>query len=772
MVIAENRFLIDASFIVDQVRKTFLGSSLITVQGRDHTFLFGCVRDFLRLRLNLGIRACTIIVGEEAYSAISHNELSAFAVILGELGIPHVLDPQNSALNIIGDLRHDFTHIVTADETFLQFCTDLIVVMQRSTKKLEWDWVSSDVVKKRLGIVPAKIPTYLALADQSSSSVLTNTQAMRLVEIFGTIDSIFLNLEAVPSPIRKKLVVSESNIRQCYAKINYDPVGSLRRKIVQEYSLAALNSPNSRQTIIQYGFHSLLALLDEPIIVPPCMPDRKSHSDSYHTVTDSEQLRRLESVIFESDLCSFDTESDDKDPREASLLGISFSAKEGEAYFIPLIESDLKGLTRKDVLDSLNKIFGWAIRFVGHNSKYDCLLLRRSGINIPNVHFDTMLAAYECHGDWPFFNLSYLCKRYLGKEIESYSDLVSAGKTFFDLPLNDMANHACQDADITRRLYPLLMAQLQVRRIKKQFFRDTMPLIPRLVELELNGISIDTRRFQEIKNRLSEQIDRLKSEICMVADRDFNPEEHLELASILSQVADSQGYIGPRRLTVAALEHLAIIEPVARLAVRIKRVRTQITRLESISSAARDGRIRPLFNQIKSRTGVLTTSEPNIFDLKGVSDLRFCFDPIIQDLFVETKASLHLLADVTKDPILIKELSCAGCVGAVEVNDPMAKGLDFDEILLRLAVGQSDTTISKWLLVGRMATAKIRHDLQEKYEAMFRWLNDFRRLGMTRGFVTNGDLRKHIDGLKSSDVTRRGLASEYAVRWLIRFDPR
>lgn len=769
MVIAENRFVIDASFIVDQVRKSFLGSPLITVHGKDHTFLFGCVRDLLRLRRNLGIRASTIILGNEACSEVCHDEISALAVILSELGIPHVHDPLNSALKIIGDMRHAFTHIVTANETFLQFCTDQIVVLQRSIKKLEWDWVSSDVVKKRLGIVPNKLPAYLALTDQSSSSALTNKQAIRLVEIYGTIDSIFSNLGTVSAPIRKKLMVGESNIRRCYAKNKYEPVDSQTRKVVQEYSLAALNSPNIRQTIIRYGFYSLLALLDAPIIEPPGMRDRKSQSDSYHTVTDSEQLRSLESVIYASNLCSFDTESDDKDPREASLFGISFSVKEGEAYFIPLIETDLNGLPREDVLDSLNRIFSQAIRFIGHNSKYDCLLLRRSGINTPNVHFDTMLAAYECHGDWPFFNLPYLCKRYLGKEIESYSDVVSVGRTFLDLPLKDMANHACQDADITRRLYPLLMAQLKARCITKQFFRDTMPLIPRLVELELNGISIDTRRIEDIKDRLSEQIVRLRSEICTVADRDFNPEEHLELSTVLRQVADSQGYIGPRRLTVAALEHLAIIEPVARLAVRIRRVRKQITRLESIASAARDGRIRPLFNQIKSRTGLLTTSGPNIFDLDGVSDLRFCFDPIIRDLFVETRASLHLLADVTGDPILTKEIRTANCVGPVVGNDPMAMELDFDEILLRLAVGQSDTTISKRLLIGRMAIAKIRQDLQERYQAMFRWLNDFRRLGSARGFVTNGDLRKHIDGLKSSDVARRSLASEYAVRWLIRY---
>ena len=145
--------------------------------------------------------------------------------------------------------------------------------------------------------------------------------------------------------------------------------------------------------------------------------------------------KQLESIVRESKLCSINTESDEKDPRKATLLGISFSVKEGEPYFVPLIETELKGLTRNDVLKAVRRIFNSEVDFIGHNIKYDCLLLRRSDVTIKRVHFDTMLAAYDCHCDWPFFNLPYVCKRYLGKDIKSYSDLVSDGSTFLDLPL-------------------------------------------------------------------------------------------------------------------------------------------------------------------------------------------------------------------------------------------------------------------------------------------------------------------------------------------------
>ena len=80
------------------------------------------------------------------------------------------------------------------------------------------------------------------------------------------------------------------------------------------------------------------------------------------------------------------------------------------------------------------------------------MLLRRAGLPIRRLHFDTMLAAFDCHGDWPFFNLSYLAKHLLGKEVKSYHDVVGDGFSFLDLPFREMINHGCQDADVTLRL--------------------------------------------------------------------------------------------------------------------------------------------------------------------------------------------------------------------------------------------------------------------------------------------------------------------------------
>ena len=199
MVMPKNRFLIDAAFIVERTKRTFWGAPLITAAGRDHTFTFGCVRDFLRLRRKLGIKAGVLILGKETYSVSGRDSVLDLIVILKELKIPHVNDPPNLGLHVIGHMRCGFSHIVTADRRFLQFCTDdLIVVMPRDNKQVVWDWRSSEAVNTMMGIPPKHVPTYLALTDPSSTA-LTNKQAIRLVELYGSIDSIYENLRQVVS---------------------------------------------------------------------------------------------------------------------------------------------------------------------------------------------------------------------------------------------------------------------------------------------------------------------------------------------------------------------------------------------------------------------------------------------------------------------------------------------------------------------------------------------------------------------------------------------
>lgn len=769
MVKPKCRFLIDTAFIFERDHKAFFGAPLLTGEGRDHTFSFGCLRDFLRLRRKLGITAGVLIIGKEADSASSRANVDDLIVILKELNIPHAYAPLNSGLKSVNRISPPFSHIVTNDRRFLQFCADdAIVVLPRDAGQSEWDWMSSEAVRTVLSIAPKNVPTYLALTDPSGG-VLTNKQAIRLVELCGNVDSIYENLAQVASvQIRNALRKRESRVRQCYAESRAERTMGAMSWSVQNDCLNDLDTANNRQVLQKYGFHSLLDLLSNVADVRPDLFTSAPGSESYHAVVDRKGLIAVESRVRASKLCSIDTESDDKGPIQGTLLGVSFSVKEGEAWFVPLVESDLKGLSKSNVLGALRRILSSDVDFIGHNIKYDCLLLQRSGIPIRRDYFDTMLAAYDCHGDWPFFNLPYVTKRLLGKEIESYSDLVDEGSSFLDLPFREMVNHGCQDADMTFRLYPVLLAQLEERGITGQFLNQSMGLLHRLAKLEFDGIAVDVGGIDEIRQRFVEEGARLRSEICSMVGKVFDCESEQELSEILREVPSLRCHIAPRKVTLSMLEQLAITEPVARWIVEFRRARRKVVRLESISDAARDGKIYPLFNQIRSRTGLVATNEPSLFDIEGLRELKSCIDGTIRDLFVDTRRALATLAQLTDDRLLLRAMAVNFKDDPVMTKHPWMQELDYHDLLIAQAVGQSDAVLSRRFLVERSKIAAMRYDLERRYQTMFRWLNDFRRMARTRGYAANGDLRKYIDGLTSSDIVRRDHALEHAVRWLIR----
>jgi DNA polymerase-1 len=125
-------------------------------------------------------------------------------------------------------------------------------------------------------------------------------------------------------------------------------------------------------------------------------------------------LDELEKMIRSAKVCSVDTEASGKDPRNAVLYGAAFSVIEKQALYVPLMQPDLDGISPDEVRTRLAKVFASKTNFVGHNIKFDYVIFRKHGIRLRCVHFDTMLAAQECFGDWEFFNLGEVARRLLG----------------------------------------------------------------------------------------------------------------------------------------------------------------------------------------------------------------------------------------------------------------------------------------------------------------------------------------------------------------------
>ena len=232
----------------------------------DHTLTFGFIRDFLRLRRKLAIRAGVLIIGKEVHSITTDKNIENVLLILEELRIQYIHDSKNPSLHVVGSLCPRFSHIVTGERRFLQLSsTNFIVVLIRKGSRNQYDLMSPESVRKTLGVAPTDVPTYLALTEISSAEKLTSRQAVRLIELYGNLPSLYENLLSVPSiHIRKTLVASERSIREHYENSKAHKMLEPISCNVETCSLSELDTEANRNLLKGYGFYSLEAILADP----------------------------------------------------------------------------------------------------------------------------------------------------------------------------------------------------------------------------------------------------------------------------------------------------------------------------------------------------------------------------------------------------------------------------------------------------------------------------------------------------------------------------
>jgi DNA polymerase I-like protein with 3'-5' exonuclease and polymerase domains len=217
------------------------------------------------------------------------------------------------------------------------------------------------------------------------------------------------------------------------------------------------------------------------------------------------------------------------------------------------------------------------------------------------------------------------------------------------------------------------------------------------------------------------------------------------------------------------LEQLAISTPIIRPIVQYKRLRRQIKAVESISGAIRDQRVYPLFKQIRSPAGRVSSTTPSLFDMEALPELRSSFDRSIEDYFPDIQRSLAILAEVTQDPVLQSVQRRHAEIDSFIAQYPVMHDLAHDELLLSFILGHTDASLSRQFFLDQLTVATLRQDLETRYRTLFAWLAYFQKQAESNGYAMHNGKRKYIDGLRSADLAKRGRALEYAVRWLIRW---
>ncbi|MGM9714047.1 MAG: DNA polymerase I [Prevotella sp.] len=353
---------------------------------------------------------------------------------------------------------------------------------------------------------------------------------------------------------------------------------------------------------------------------------------NYQLIDTLEGVRELCDYFLTTGLLCFDTETTSKNPIEADLVGMSFAVKEGKAWYvsIPGQMDKVAGMMAPALADE-------RIKKVGQNMKFDIEVLAKYGVKVNGEKYDTMIAHYLLQPELRH-NMDYMAEILLRYRTIHYDEIVPKGKTMADIPAQQVRDYACEDADVTLKLWRTLEPRLKEQEGLWQLFTDVeMPLVDVLADMELTGVAIDTNALAEVSKLFTERMNDHEQKIYSLAGREFNINSPRQVGEILfgemhiidkpKKTKTGQYVTSEEVLTALRGEHEIVAEILDYRALK-KLIGTYVDALPKLVNE-RTGRIHTSFNQCVTATGRLSSSDPNLQNIpvrgEDGKEIRRCF---------------------------------------------------------------------------------------------------------------------------------------------------
>ena len=517
--------------------------------------------------------------------------------------------------------------IVTGDENILQLLSPSVRVhrgacrCRPSARIIRIGQVtvySEERFKKEYGIEPFHLPDYLGLVGLKEKSIpgvgISDSSASELINSFGTIENMLSNLDKVESKLRT-ILAQEQAIAIIGKKL---AILSLDLELSLSPEDCFLKERDNERLFVlakEQSESSLRDFLSESL-------GRKE--SEYHTVLSVASLTELLGKLKSVTEFAIDLETTDIDAMKAEIVGIAIGPGQKEAYYIPIYH-DYPGapemLSKKYVLETLSPILeNPEISKIGHNIKYDFIMLRRNGIELKGIDFDTQIASYLLNPSASPHKLSDIAKKYFGYSMIGKEDLIGKGKKQIQesqVDLKKVSKYACEYADILFLAKAKLLPLLSKHDLDGIFYNIEMPLIPVLADMEMAGVKIDLSYLEKLSADFEKRKNEIAEKIFKEAGERFNLNSPKQLSFILFEK------IGLRKLrsmktgystNERVLKELSKEHPLPSMILEYR----QIGKLQSTIKALAEfqhqetGRIHTSFNQAITATGRLPSSSPNL----------------------------------------------------------------------------------------------------------------------------------------------------------------
>ncbi len=743
------------------------------------------------------------------------------------MGLPLLSVSGVEADDVIGTLAQQAERagkpvlISTGDKDMAQLVTPQITLINTMNNTI----LGPDEVCAKYGIPPSLIIDFLALMGDSSDNIpgvpgVGEKTAQALLQGVGGLDALYGNLDKIAGLTFRgaKTMAAKLEQHKDVAYLSYQ-LATIKTDVELELGCEQLtvNEPDAtelRELFARYEFKRWLADVEDgkwlqggkksPAAVPFVKPDTEDapkeassvlSQDGYVTILDESYLQDWIARINAAGLFSFDTETDGLDTLTANLVGISLAIKPGEAAYLPLGHDYLDAPTQLDrdtVLARLKPLLeNEAIGKIGQNLKFDKGVMARYGIDLRGIVFDTMLESYVLDSVAGRHDMDSLSDRYLQHKTITFEEIAGKGKnqlTFNQIPLEQAAVYAAEDADVTLRLHETLWAKLEPQQdLCKVFKNIDMPLVPVLSRMERTGVLIDTTILAEHSQELTQRLAELEVQAHELAGEAFNLASPKQLGAILYEKMQlpviKKTPKGAPSTNEEVLAELALDHPLPKLILEHR----ELAKLKSTYTDKLPQMINPLtkrvhtsYHQAVTATGRLSSSDPNLQNIPVRNEegrrirQAFIAPQGYQILAADySQIELRIMAHLSRDAGLLKAFS-----EGLDIHRATAAevfGLPLDKVTTEqrrsakainfgLIYGMSAFGLSRQLGIARNEAQKYMNLYFERYPGVQEYMERTRQQAAEQGYVSTLDGRRlYLPDIHSRNAMSRKAAERAAI---------
>ena len=773
-------------------------------------------------------------------------QLGRIKELIDALGICRIELPGFEADDIVGTLARMGAEkgmevlCITSDKDYFQLVGENISVLRPGKDASEYDIYGREEVLQKFGVYPESVIDYLALIGDSSDNVpgvkgIGEKSALPLIEKFGTIEQIYERLHEVEKDaIRNKLTDSRDMAflsKELVTIHRHVPIEITLEHCARQIPdiakldalLTTLNFTSLRKKWKTFQAAPLEQGADaESVPAENAVRTIADTPHEYKLIATNTDFNAMLIELQPSQILSFDLETTSLDEMNCSIVGIALSASEGRAYYIATNEDkDLsihfdapkatdttssmfdspkeettvpgnppgeQGLPLKFVLIHLKAFLEGGMQKIGQNAKFDAKILKRFGVNVSPITFDTMLASYILNPDMQH-GMDALARHWMNYSPIPITALIGEKKqgSMRDVPLEKAAEYAAEDADVTLKLRNILHAELSKQGLLKFAELVEFPLVDVLTEMETNGVAIDLPALSVISAKIKVAVADLRTKIFHEAGVEFNIDSPKQVGDILFEKMmiptgkkTKTGY----STDVSVLSELAESYPVAGMILEHRQLqKLQATYVESLPTMVnpRTGRIHTTYNQTIAGTGRLSSVEPNLQNIP----IRTEIGRSIRKAFIaQAPGAVLLSADYSQIELRVMAHICGDEIltnafkNGLDIHTAMAAalfGIDLKDVTsaqrrtaktvnFGIMYGQGSFGLSQQLSISRSEAKNIIEQYFEKYPRIKNYIEDTKESAREKGYVTTLlGRRRYFSNITSKNATVRQASERAAI---------